>query len=90
MSDYWKGLETLFRPDLEILISESARDTLRILSEVPERVRRQIGRRARRRVLAEHTAEHRAIQLEGYAAEARQPRSGVRVGDEEAGLSNFV
>ena len=90
VSDYWKGLETLFRPDSEILISESVRDTLRILAEVPERVRRQIGRRARRRVLAEHTAKHRAIQLESYLAEARQPRSGVAVGDEESGLSNFV
>jgi spore maturation protein CgeB len=71
ISDCWKGLDTLFQPDKEILISESARDTMRFLRELPERERRAIGRRARRRVLAEHTAEHRAVQLEGYLAEAR-------------------
>jgi spore maturation protein CgeB len=70
ISDYWEGLETLFQPGPEILISESARETTRYLLEVPERERRAIGRRARRRVLAEHTAEHRAVQLERYLAEA--------------------
>jgi spore maturation protein CgeB len=70
ISDYWTGLDTLFRPGAEILISDSARETTRILVEVSERERQAIGRRARRRVLAEHTAEHRAIQLEQYFAEA--------------------
>jgi spore maturation protein CgeB len=77
ISDYWKGLETLFRPDSEILISESAQQTLACL-QLPDRQRRAIGRRARHRVLAEHTAEHRAAQLEAYLDESRgQP---MRVG----------
>jgi spore maturation protein CgeB len=70
ISDCWKGLDTLFQPGSEILISESARETIHYLVDVPERERRAIGRRARRRVLAEHTAEHRAVQLEQYLAEA--------------------
>jgi len=73
ISDYWRGLETLFTPDSEILLSESADDTLRHLA-MPERERAAIGRRARRRVLAEHTAEHRAVQLEGYLDLARTRR----------------
>jgi spore maturation protein CgeB len=90
ISDYWKGIATLFRPGSEILISMSARETTRYLLEVPERERLAIGRRARRRVLAEHTAEHRAVQLEQYLAEvtgapvrrqstvlARAPEPGV-------------
>ena len=48
------------------------RDTNHALSTISERERRAIGRRARRRVLADHTAEHRAIQLETYLAEARE------------------
>jgi spore maturation protein CgeB len=72
ISDNWPGLSTLFRSGSEILIVESARDTLRCLTEVPEAERVAIGRRARRRVLAEHTAEHRAEQLERYLAEAQE------------------
>ena len=71
VSDYWKGLDTLFTPGKDILISTSAADTLRFLTEVPERERQAIGRRARRRVLSEHTSEHRAVQLEHYLDEAR-------------------
>jgi spore maturation protein CgeB len=71
ISDYWKGLETIFKPGREIIISEAPEDTCRALSAVSERERRTIARRARRRVLADHTAEHRAIQLETYLDEAR-------------------
>jgi spore maturation protein CgeB len=70
ISDAWPGLETLFTPHSEILLSESADDTLRHLA-ISERERSAIARRARRRVLAEHTAEHRAVQLEDYLEFAR-------------------
>jgi spore maturation protein CgeB len=74
VSDYWAGIETFFKPSTDILIAESARDTLRYLNDTTERERLTIGRRARRRVLAEHTAEHRAVELEGYLAGVRRPR----------------
>jgi spore maturation protein CgeB len=77
ISDSWEGLELLFRPGSEILISDSARETHRFISDIPERERRLIGRRARRRVLAEHTAEHRVIQLEQYLNDVRSRRSRV-------------
>jgi len=71
ISDHWKGLETIFRCGSEIIISRSAADTRRALCSITESERRAIGQRARRRVLAHHTAEHRALQLEAYFAEAR-------------------
>jgi spore maturation protein CgeB len=74
ISDAWRGLDRIFRPGVEILISGSTSQTLRLLTEVGERDRAAIGRRARQRVLAEHTAEHRAIQLEAYLEEARALR----------------
>jgi spore maturation protein CgeB len=81
ISDSWRGLDTLFKPGSEILIAESAVDTVRALTEIPERERAAIGRRARRRVLAEHTAEHRAAQLEEYLDEARgTPRPNTTSG----------
>ena len=48
------------------------------LTSIAEDDRRALAERARHRVLTEHTAEHRAVQLEGYFAEARGaiPRGG--------------
>jgi spore maturation protein CgeB len=69
ISDYWPGLETYFRIGEEILVSRSADDTLRALQELPDEDRFAIGRRARRRVLAEHTSRHRALELLGYLSE---------------------
>lgn len=69
ISDYWEGLDTFFAFDREILIARAPEDTLRYLREVPEAERLAIGRRARERVLAGHTAAHRAAELERYAQE---------------------
>jgi spore maturation protein CgeB len=65
ISDYWKGLDELFEPESEILIAQSPEETLRFL-QIPEAERRAIGARARERVLTDHTAAHRALELESY------------------------
>jgi spore maturation protein CgeB len=70
ISDRWKGIETIFTPQREILLAAQPEDVLRVLKDTAEHERRAIGQRARARVLAEHTAEHRAEQLESYALEA--------------------
>jgi spore maturation protein CgeB len=70
ISDAWEGLDTFFQPGREILISTSPEQTLRYLQETPEPKRREIGELARRRVLAEHTADHRARELEKYVGQA--------------------
>lgn len=66
ISDSWEGLETFFALGTEILIGGHPDDTLRYLSGVPEPCRRRIAERARKRVLAQHTAAHRADELVGY------------------------
>jgi spore maturation protein CgeB len=70
ISDRWSGIESVFAPDREIFLASDAAQVLRVLREVGEDERRAIGERARTRVLAEHTAAHRAEQLESYALEA--------------------
>jgi spore maturation protein CgeB len=70
ISDRWSGIETLFLPGREIFLAGESREVLRVLREVGEDERRAMGKRARARVLAEHTAAHRAEQLESYALEA--------------------
>lgn len=69
VSDRWDGLETFFVPGEEILLADGPEDVLRALSETSEEERRRIGARARARVLASHTAAHRAVELERYCQE---------------------
>lgn len=68
ISDRWPGIEEFFVPDEEILLADSADDVLRTVESVSDDARRRIGLAARRRVLGEHTAEHRAAQLEEIIA----------------------
>jgi spore maturation protein CgeB len=68
ISDRWEGLDQLFAPGEEILIADSAADVVEFLRDVDAEEARQIGERARRRVLAEHTAERRCERLEEEVA----------------------
>ncbi len=64
ISDDWPGFDALFVPGEEILLAENADAVLEILRDLPETRRRTIGDHARRRILAAHTAAHRALELE--------------------------
>jgi spore maturation protein CgeB len=70
ISDVWNGLESVFVPGEEILLARTAKDTLGYLRDMSEEDRRALGAMARARVLAEHTAAHRAQAVEEYAREA--------------------
>lgn len=74
ISDRWPGIETVFEPSREILLASNPRDIVEILRDMPEEQRRTIAENARRRVLADHTSDHRARQLETYYAEASAHR----------------
>ncbi|MDQ3289817.1 MAG: glycosyltransferase, partial [Bacteroidota bacterium] len=69
ISDYWDGLNTVFEFETEILVSYSAKDTLQFLREIPETGRKAIGEKARLKVLNQHTAAHRALEVEQYVRE---------------------
>ena len=64
LSDYWPGLESFFTPGEEILVAETSDDVTQYLTRIDVDELAEIGRRARERVLAEHTAGRRAEQLE--------------------------
>jgi spore maturation protein CgeB len=70
VSDYWPGLETFFAIGTEILILEKPEEAMHYLRELPELECVALGRRARARVLAEHTAGHRATELEAYICDS--------------------
>ena len=69
ISDYWEGLDTFFSFDSEILVTRSAQDTLKYLLDILESERKAIGEKARQKVLAHHTAAHRAQEVEQYVRE---------------------
>ena len=71
LSDFWDGLDTFFTPGEEILVTRGPEDTRRALREIPDQERTALGRRARARVLAAHTAAHRAAELEAHIINTR-------------------
>ncbi len=71
ISDRWDGLDRIFAPDREIILADTAADVVATL-------RREdgddIGRVARTRVLASHTADIRAGELEHHLMTAARSR----------------
>jgi spore maturation protein CgeB len=64
ISDRWPGIEAFFTPGREILLPETTAEVADIVARTHDDDRRAIGHAARERILAEHTAEHRASELE--------------------------
>lgn len=72
LTDVWEGLDTFFTPGDEILLAESPEDVLDALDCPAEQLQRMAAR-ARERVLAEHTAAHRASELQALLQTAAAP-----------------
>lgn len=65
VTDAWEGIERFLEPDREVLVAEDGDAVVDHLERLDERRARRIGAAARRRVLAEHTYERRAEEVEG-------------------------
>jgi spore maturation protein CgeB len=76
VSDRWAGLDAFFVPGEQILLADGPDDVVAALDRLDAAQRAAMGEAARARVLAEHTAEHRAEQLEQLARSAQ--KEGVR------------
>ena len=64
ITDAWEGIETFLTPDQEVLVAHDTDDVVRHLSLLDQQKAKAIGEAARRRVIAEHTYRHRALQLQ--------------------------
>lgn len=71
ISDYWKGLTDLFEEGKEIFIARSREEMLAILQNTTEVERRKVGEAARQKVMNQHTAAHRALELISYYQEVK-------------------
>lgn len=73
ISDWWHGLDDFFVPGQEIFVSTSPEQTLHYLWDLPAEKRLEAGRAARQRVLLQHSAAHRAAQLEACVLDILNP-----------------
>jgi spore maturation protein CgeB len=73
ISDIWEGIGDLLRPGEEIILAEDGAAVTAALAEDA----RAIGAAARARVMAGHTAAHRAAELETYLQEAMTAKAGA-------------
>ncbi len=69
ISDWWDGLDCFFKIGEQVLVASNSEDVLRILRDLSPERRREIGQAARSEILAKHTAERRAMELESYMRE---------------------
>jgi spore maturation protein CgeB len=67
VSDIWEGLDQIFAPDREILLARTSADVVAALERDDLAA---IGMSGQCRVLAEHTAAHRAAELERHLLDA--------------------
>jgi spore maturation protein CgeB len=74
ISDRWDGIDSLFEPGREIILADSSDDVIARLSSNDDAA--TIGRAARERILAGHTADHRAAELEAHIDEANRMKGG--------------
>jgi spore maturation protein CgeB len=79
ITDAWEGIETFLTPHREVLVAHDADDVVRHVLSLDEERARQIGEAARRRVLAEHTYRHRALQLQRVLNEGMESLCGLGV-----------
>jgi nucleoside-diphosphate-sugar epimerase/spore maturation protein CgeB len=77
ISDRWAGLDQLLEPGSEIVIAESTEEVVARLKS--SRSAESIGRAARRRAVKEHTAAHRAFELEQFLKEAADQSRARRI-----------
>jgi spore maturation protein CgeB len=74
ITDAWQGLELFLEPEREVLPAHGGAEVAEVLTALsPERAR-AIGEAARRRVLAEHTYAHRALEVERALGVRGRPR----------------
>lgn len=72
LSDPWEGLEQFYEPGREILLASTTEDAIAAVSLSDIELRR-VADAARERTLTEHTAEHRARELERLLESADRP-----------------
>jgi spore maturation protein CgeB len=75
ITDHWEGIELFLEPDREVIVARSGLQVAQCLGGLSPARARELGRAAQQRILAEHTYDHRAAQVEELL-DARRPAPG--------------
>jgi spore maturation protein CgeB len=78
ISDAWDGLSHFVEPGLEVLACADGADVVAALEGLTAERARRIGASARRRILAEHTYPHRAVEVETVLVSEGAPAGAPR------------
>jgi spore maturation protein CgeB len=81
ISDVWEGLDAFFKPGHEVIPAASAADVVMAL-EADDHELSAMARRARERVLEEHSSSRRAVELVEMLERASRLGPGARVAEE--------
>ncbi|MDR9805706.1 CgeB family protein [Rhizobium hidalgonense] len=60
ITDHWEGIEHFLAPGKEVLVARDGQDVADLIADLSRHSAREIGERARQRVLTEHTYTNRA------------------------------
>ena len=71
ITDAWQGVEFFLEPDREILVARDGREVAAHLASLDPQRAREIGQRAKARVLRDHTYSQRAEQLSELLSSVR-------------------
>ncbi|MGK7391611.1 MAG: CgeB family protein [Candidatus Cyclobacteriaceae bacterium M2_1C_046] len=69
ISDWWEGLDELFIPGEEIIIADTTKDVIEAFDDYDREKAKEMGLKAREKVINEHSGYARAGQLEQYVSE---------------------
>jgi spore maturation protein CgeB len=78
ISDFWEGMALFLEPGREVVLVESGADLIRELSGLSPQRAASVGAAARRRVLAAHTYDHRAREVERVLDVGARGRAAAR------------
>jgi spore maturation protein CgeB len=78
LTDDWDGLDSFFTPGSEMVVARDSRDAVEAL-RLPDEELKRMGRAARERTLAEHTADVRAAEMERAFTSAHRSASAAAV-----------
>ena len=60
ITDHWEGIEVFLKPGEEVLVARDGQDVADLVGGLSRQTAQEIGERARRRILADHTYADRA------------------------------
>jgi spore maturation protein CgeB len=88
--DEWSGIEQFLDPGTEVLCVKSGAEVAEVMSQLTAERAEQIGRAARRRILAEHTYAHRARLLSECLREGPAGREAIGRDSGREGIGGSV